>query len=55
MRPDAPTEAGKVYAIQIADTVVISPGGTAAEVATSQAPKGWGDVAWLLSVSVLSR
>lgn len=52
-RADPPTSAGKIYALQIADTVVISPGKTSAEVATAEAPKSWGDVAWLLSVSLL--
>ena len=52
-REDAPTAAAKTYALQIADTVVIGPGKVAAEVATGEAPKGWGDVAWMLNVSAV--
>ena len=53
IREDAPTAAAKTYAIQIADTVTIGPGKTSAEVATGEAPKGWGDVAWMLNVRTI--
>lgn len=49
-REDADSEAGKAYAMLIADTVVVKPGGGPPDLATALAPKDWKDVAYYLKV-----
>ena len=50
-RPDAKAkDAGKTYALQVADTVVVQPGGAAPEVVTALVPKGWTDAAYFFNV-----
>ena len=49
-KEDAEDEAGKAYAILISDTVVVTPGGAAPEVATAATPKDWKEVAYYLKV-----
>ncbi len=49
-RPDAAKAAGKTYALQVADTVVVLPGGAAPEVVTALVPKGWTDAAYFFNV-----
>ena len=43
------------YALLVADTVVAQGGGAKPEVLTSQAPKGWSDVAYYFKVGRCSR
>ena len=45
-REDAKDEAGRAYALLIADTVVVKPGGAAPEVVTTSASKDWNEVAY---------
>jgi len=49
-RDDADSEAGKTYAMLIADTVVVKAGGGPPDLATALAPKDWKDVAYYLKV-----
>lgn len=49
-RPDAAKGAAKTYALQVADTVVVQPGGAAPEVVTALVPKGWTDAAYFFNV-----
>jgi len=49
-RPDAANDSGKSYALQVADTVVVQPGGAAPEVVTALVPKGWTDAAYFFNV-----
>jgi hypothetical protein len=53
VRDDAPDEAGKKYAIYLADTVAVKPGGAAPDLATATATKDWKDVAYYFKVSFL--
>ena len=48
-RSDAENEAGKSYAMLVADTVVVKAGGPP-DVATALAPKDWKEVAYFLKV-----
>lgn len=48
-RDDAESEAGKSYAMLLADTVVVKAGGPP-DVATVMAPKDWKEVAYFLKV-----
>ncbi|EFN58683.1 hypothetical protein CHLNCDRAFT_140286 [Chlorella variabilis] len=48
MREDAESDAGKSYAMLVADTVVCKPGGAPPDVATTLAPKDWKEVAYYL-------
>lgn len=50
-RADANTEEGKKYAIFLADTVVVTPGGSPPDVATLATPKEWKEIAYFLNVS----
>ena len=50
-REDTNDEASKTYAIYLADTVIVTPGGAAAEVATGGTAKEWKEVAYYLKVS----
>ena len=52
-REDADSEAGKSYAMLVADTVVVKPGGAPPDVATALAPRDWKDVAYYLKVQQL--
>lgn len=49
-RGDADSDAGKRYAVLVADTVVVKPGGAPPDVATALAPRDWKDVAYFLKV-----
>ena len=49
-RPDAAKDASKTYALQVADTVVVQPGGAPPDVVTALAPKGWTDAAYFFNV-----
>ena len=53
-RPDAAKAAAKMYALQVADTVVVQPGGAPPEVVTALAPKGWTDAAYFFNVRTYS-
>lgn len=50
MRQDAENEAGRSYAMLVADTVVAKGGGAPPDVATALAPRDWKDVAYFLKV-----
>ena len=52
-RPEAAKAAAKVYALQVADTVVVQPGGEPPEVVTALVPKGWTDAAYFFNVRSL--
>ena len=39
------------YALLVADTVVVKPGGAAPEILTNACTKGWSDVAYFFKVS----
>lgn len=54
-REDASDDASKKYAIYLADTVVVTSGGAAPEVATGVTAKEWKDVAYYLKVSRVER
>ena len=54
-RPDAAKGAAKTYALQVADTVVVQPGGTPPEVVTALVPKGWTDAAYFFNVRTPQR
>lgn len=46
--PSAKDSKGKVYAFQIADTVIVQEGGKAPEVVTNQCPKHWDKISYTL-------
>ncbi|KAL6764928.1 global transcription factor [Haematococcus lacustris] len=50
--PTAKDAAGKVYAMQLSDTVVIGEGGKAPEVATQACSKAWDKVSYMLADEV---
>ena len=52
-RSDPNEGQAEIYALQIADTVIVQPGGAAPEVVTSTATKSWADVAYYFKVSSL--
>lgn len=54
-RQDAADAAGRTYALLLADTVVVKPGGAPADVATALAPKDWKDVAYFVKVGRSGR
>lgn len=47
-RQDAADAAGRSYALLLADTAVVKPGGAPPDVATALAPKDWKDVAYFV-------
>jgi nucleosome binding factor SPN SPT16 subunit len=47
-RADASDEEGKTYALFLADTVVVTAGGSPPDVATMTCPKDWKDVAYFV-------
>ena len=51
-RSDPNEGQAEIYALQIADTVIVQPNGAAPEVVTSLASKGWADVAYYFKVGI---
>lgn len=49
-RDDVQDEAGKTYAVYLADTVVVKPEGASPEVATPKPPSDWKEVAYYFKV-----
>ena len=49
-RSDPNEGQSEIYALQIADTVIVQPNGAAPEVVSSLASKGWADVAYYFKV-----
>ena len=52
-RSDAATEAAKSYALAMADTVLVPEGGSATELLTAGAPRGWTDNAYFFNVRLI--
>ena len=52
-RSDPNEGQAEIYALQIADTVIVQPSGATPEVVTSTATKSWADVAYYFKVSSL--
>ena len=52
-RADAATEAAKTYAIALADTVLVTEGGSGAELLTANAARTWKDNAYFFNVRLL--
>ncbi len=49
-RSDPNEGQAEIYALQIADTVLVQPDGAAPELLTSAAAKGWTDIAYYFKV-----
>jgi hypothetical protein len=49
-RYDVDDDAGRSYAMLVADTVACRPGGAPPDLATALAPKDWKEVAYYLKV-----
>lgn len=52
-RADAATQAAKAYAIALADTVLVTEGGSGAELLTANAARTWTDNAYFFNVRLL--